>query len=291
MATTHSKIAPARINWHDLLPVLVGIVCLLVMARRTLHTWWYEYTAPESYFAHAPLIPVMAAFMLWSGRKKIAELTITPYWPAAWALGTAAALHIFANGQDMEAIMSYSLVLMVWSGILLVLGKEFVKSQWLPIGFLALMVPLPGPVLNDLTHGLQQMSTAGASLALAVLGFENWRTGYELELSNYTLFVDVPCSGFKTLLALLTFNAFFAYMVDGSAKKRIWLFVASLPLALLINVTRISAIAVVGECIGDNAAHAFHDYSGVFTVLLGFAVLFGIARLFGCRKFAGLAIF
>ena len=43
-------------------------------------------------------------------------------------------------------------------------------------------------------------------------------------MDNSRLFVDVPCSGFKMLLSLLTFSAAFAYLVDGPAAKRLGLF-------------------------------------------------------------------
>jgi exosortase len=233
----------------------------------------------------------MVAFMLWSHRERIRKVTIRPFLPAAALLSVSAIIHVYATGRDIEAIMSYSLMMIVWSGVWLILGTAFVKSEWFSLLFLALMIPLPGPVLNDMTHGLQQVSTAGSSALLNHIGFENWRTGYQIQMSNYSLFVDVPCSGFKTLLALLTFDAFFAFMLDGSVKKRLLLFAATAPLAIAINVTRITGIAIVGECISDSAAHVFHDYSGIITVLLGFAVLFTTARLFGCRKFAGLTLF
>jgi exosortase/archaeosortase family protein len=110
-------------------------------------------------------------------------------------------------------------------------------------------------------------------------------------MDDYSLFVDVPCSGFKLLLALLTFSAAFAFLVDGTKAKRLALFAFSVPLALLVNSVRIALIGVVGECVGAPAAHLFHDWSGLITLTLGFAALFGLAKGLGCRTFAGWAIF
>ena len=165
------------------------------------------------------------------------------------------------------------------------------RTAAFPLGFLAMMMPFPGPVLNDLTRGLQDLSTTGAAVLLNLVTFHNVHTGYQIAMDNFVLFVDVPCSGFKTLLALITFNAFFARMLDGSIGKRILLFLTCLPLALAINIVRIALIGIVGETVGDDAAHIFHDYSGLITLVLGFAVLFTAARMFGCRKFAGLVLF
>ena len=121
--------------------------------------------------------------------------------------------------------------------------------------------------------------------------FSTQLVGNVIHMEDYSLFVDVPCSGFKLLLALLTFSAAFAYLVDGAPVRRLGLFLFSLPLSLLVNSVRIALIGVVGECIGPDAAHVFHDWSGMITLTLGFIALFGLAKGLGCRTFAGWAIF
>jgi len=279
------------LSWQDAAPYCVALLFGIALVRHTLTSWWWAYTQHESYYSHAILIPFMIGFMLWSHRERILRLPMKPVFPALGVLAATSFLQVYAARLDMEAIKSLSLLLMIWSAVWFVFGTAFVRSEFVPLLFLFYMAPLPGPLLNDATHGIQQWSTTGASRLLGHIGFDNMLAGYEIQMENYTLFVDVPCSGFKTLLALVTFNTFFAYMLDGSAAKRIALFLAAMPLALVINILRISLIAIVGESISDQAAHVFHDYSGLITLLLGFAFIFGLARLFGCRKFAGLAIF
>ena len=126
---------------------------------------------------------------------------------------------------------------------------------------------------------------------LHLMTFSTHLVGNVIHMENYSLFVDVPCSGFKLLLAMLTFSAAFAYLVDGAAPAAMALFLFSLPLSLLVNSVRIALIGVVGECIGPDAAHVFHDWSGLITLVLGFTALFALAKGFGCRTFAGWAIF
>jgi exosortase len=182
-------------------------------------------------------------------------------------------------------------LLIVWSSVWLALGTAFVRAFWAPLVFLSLMVPLPGPLLNDATLKLQMVSTLFANKLLHLMTFKTALQGNVIQMDNFDLFVDVPCSGFKTLISLLTFSAAFAYLVDGSRNKRILLFLICIPLALVINSVRIALIGVVGDCISDAAAHVFHDWSGVITLILGFTLLFSVAKAFGCRTFAGWAIF
>jgi exosortase len=272
-------------------PFTAAAALLAHLAWPVLTWWWWEYTSAESYYSHGPLIPFMAGFMLWNDRERLSQAHKQPNLWASAVVVASLGLLVFAIKEDARALQSLGLMLTLWSGVWMALGSDFVKKAWFPLLFLALMMPLPGPLLNDATLSLQMISTAMAAKVLNALTFTNVQQGNLIVMSRFDMFVDVPCSGFKTLLALFTFNAFLAAMLDGPIKKRLILFAVCAPLALVINAVRIVLIGVVGECIGSRAAHVFHDYSGLITLTIGFVVLFLFAKILGCRKFAGLAIF
>ena len=278
-------------DWRLALPFALAAALLTALAWPTLRFWAYEYTKPESYYGHAPLIPFIVGLMLWHKRAVLAEVVKKP---AIFALGVlipALCLLVFALKIQAEALESTGLLLTVTAGVWLVLGTAFLRAAWFPVAFVWLLAPLPGPVLNDATQRVQMLSTVFANKLLHLMGFGTTLTGNIIQMDSYALFVDVPCSGFKLLLALLTFSAAFAFLVDGSVVKRLGLFAFSLPLSLLVNSLRIALIGVVGECVGTQAAHIFHDWSGMITLVLGFVALFSLAKGLGCRTFAGWAIF
>ena len=47
-----------RLDWRNWLPLGAAAVLLAVLAWPVLRFWNYEYTKPESYYQHAPLIPM-----------------------------------------------------------------------------------------------------------------------------------------------------------------------------------------------------------------------------------------
>ncbi len=288
---TGSETKAGSRNWAAAVPFALAAVLLLVLAWPVLHFWTYEYTKPESYYGHAPLIPFIAALMLWHKRDTLAAVVKKPALQAICLLLPGLALLVFAEKIEAEALESTGLLLTLTAGVWLALGTAFVRAAWFPMGFLWLLAPLPGPVLNDATQRVQMLSTVLADHLLHGMGFGTTLTGNVIRMEDYALFVDVPCSGFKLLVALLTFSATFAFLVDGSVPKRLLLFAFSLPLSLAVNSVRIALIGVVGECIGTSAAHVFHDWSGMITLALGFTVLFALAKGMGCRTFAGWAIF
>ena len=293
-ASDVSKNAASRVSPADrrlALPAAAAILLLGILAWPVLRFWAYEYAKPESYYGHAPLIPLIVALMLWHRRTALAAVPKKPS-PAAAALVVAGlALLVFALKIQAEALESTGLLLSVTAGVWMVLGTAFVRAASFPLGFLWLMAPLPGPVLNEATQRVQMLSTELADKLLHGMGFGTTLTGNVIQMEDYSLFVDVPCSGFKLLLALLTFSAAFAFLVDGTTAKRLALFGFSLPLSLLVNSVRIALIGVVGECVGAPAAHVFHDWSGLLTLTLGFTALFSLAKGLGCRTFAGWPIF
>ena len=274
----------------DYAPVAVGIALLVALFWPTLHFWAFEYR-PDEYYAHGPIVPFLIGFLIWTDRRRIAAIPVRACYPALAGLIPSLALQVYAVKMGLLAIMSYSLVLSIWFTVLLLVGSALTRRLVFPLAFILLMVPLPGPMLNDLTLHLQDLSTVGASHLLSMLTYTNTCSGNIIQMENYKFFVDVPCSGFKTVLALLTFNAFFAKLVDGGTWRRIVLFLISVPLALAINTARIALIGFVGESFSDQAAHVFHDYSGMITLVLGFCALFALAKVLGCRRFAEWELF
>ena len=292
-ASARSFVMPdwRAIDWRTAAPFAVAALLLAFLAWPMLSWWKYEFFKPESYYAHAPVIPLFVALMLWHRRGAIAAVAKKPDYAALALLLPSLLLLIFATKSRMFAVMSTAFLLTIWSSVWLVCGAKLVKTIAIPLAFLAFMAPLPGPVLNDATFRIQGMSTDIANKILHLMTFSTVRNGNVIQMEDFALFVDVPCSGFKTLLALLTFSGAFADLVDGSVAKRIGIFLLSLPLSLAINSVRIALIGVVGECVGSGAAHTFHDWSGMITLVLGFIVLFSLAKVLGCRKFAGWPIF
>lgn len=272
--------------------LLAGAFLLIcVAARDTLRFWWWEYTAPDSYYSHAFLVPAMMGVIFWAHRDRSAEVQYKPFYPALLLVACFGFANVEAAQREMQAIMSYTLMGLIVSSAWAVFGSVFVWREKVAFMFLAAMLPLPGPLLNDMTFGMQNISTSQAAWLLNHIGFQCAQSGHQITMQDFVFLVDTPCSGFKTLMALLTFDAFFAYLLNAPAYVRWILFLAGIPLSITANVVRISLIGIVGECLSDHAAKMFHDFSGIIVIAGGMAALFGFARALGCRKFAGLSFF
>jgi len=281
----------ARIDWPLVILVVIAVTLWLVIARPMLLWWYWEWTKPESYYQHAPLIPFLAGLMIWHRREALFQCKISS---SAWALTVlipAIALLVLAIRSEMQAVQSFAFLAIFSASVWLLLGAQVVRATRFALAFLWLMAPLPGPVLNDATLRTQMWSTVLANKLLHVLSFQTTLQGNVIQMDNFNLFVDVPCSGFHLVLSLMTLSAAILYLVDGDRTKRILLFLLSFPLSIAVNTLRIALIGVVGECMGTSAAHVFHDWSGVLTVFAGVGVILGLSKGIGCRTFAGWPLF
>jgi exosortase len=164
-------------KWNDALSLILSAILIVVVARDTFRFWWWEYTAPESYYSHAFLVPLLIGFILWAHRERIAKVEFCPCYGAAIFVAAMAFVNIMAARNEMQAVMSYSLLGLLVSSACLLMGTRFVWREKVAFAFLIAMLPLPGPLLNDMTFGLQNISTAGAAWFLNQICFDCQRTG------------------------------------------------------------------------------------------------------------------
>ncbi len=274
------------------LGLLAGALGLLLALSWPLpQHLWIEYTEFESYYAYGPAIPFIAGFLLWHRRAALRAAPRVPCATAFLVLLPAMGLLVWSSAQEMALVMSFSFLLSFWSAVWLVLGTRWVRAAAFPLAFLIWMAPLPGPLMNDATFGSQHFCTAAASRLLGLLAFHPVIVGSVIQMDHFYLFVDVPCSGLKNLLSLMMISAAFAYLTDGLPARRFGLFLFSIPLAVVVNIIRLTLLGICGECLGSQTAHVFHDWDGLLSLVLGVSALFWLARRIGCRTFAGWPLF
>jgi exosortase/archaeosortase family protein len=106
----------------------------------------------------------------------------------------------------------------------------------------------------------------------------------ELHVDDFTLAVAAPCSGIRSLVALMAIAALFAYLLPASMPRRIGLFLAGIPVALIANTIRVTCIMLIAHHFGKKLALGFfHDYSSPFLFVLACLVLMGLWKALSCQ--------
>ena len=245
--------------------------------------------AAEEDMSFAWFVPPFSIYVLW--RNRAALVSEARKGSFSW-IGLAASLPFLCLALLGTRGVQLRLEELGFIGLCVALpwtffGWRFAKLFVFPAGFLLFCVPL-ATFLDIVTIHLRYLASSVAMMALNGFGYDAVREGTAVISRGARSFaVDVaePCSGLRSLFALMALTAGYAYFNQPTWIRRWLLFLCSVPLAVAGNVVRIVSICLVASWVDQKVATGFyHDYSGyiVFAVAIVLMVVAGeaIDRIF-----------
>jgi exosortase D (VPLPA-CTERM-specific) len=150
----------------------------------------------------------------------------------------------------------------------------------MPLAYLLFMVPLPNFLYNNLSQALQLVSSAIGVEFIRLFGISVHLEGNVIDLGGYRLQVVEACSGLRYLFPLMSFGVLVAYLFQAPMWQRVLVFLATVPITVLMNSFRIGVIGVLVEHQGIGAAEGFlHAFEGWIIFISCLAVLLGVIWL------------
>ena len=265
--------AVARAPWLPLALTAAAFVFLFAKPAVTLAgDWWNN---PEA--GHGLLLAPFAVYLAW---KKIGIKDGTaPNLVVGVGLLVFAVLIRFAAGLAAELFTLKLSMLLAGIGLVMCYwGVKQAVAWWLPITLVFLSIPLPELVLNAIALPLQfKASQIGAAL-LAARDIPVILTGNVIKVPGHELFVAEACSGLRSLTALLSLGVLIGGMFLRTPYSRLFLVVATLPIAVLINGVRIFLTGFLILFVSPETAKGFmHTTEGWAMFIVAFAILGGLA--------------
>jgi exosortase len=259
--------------------ILTGLSALLIISYwNTLVVISTAWATPE--YSHGWLIPLFSGVLLWLRREPIEAAP-----PAAQAAGVGLlafglAARLVGAYVGVPLIDMWSLLPCLFGIFLLVGGWKLLKWSGPAIGFLVFMYPLPGYVERHLLQPLQHVATVASTYALQTLGVAAYREGTTLKIGEQSLSVAEQCSGLRMSTILLAL----AVAVVLLSQHRPWweravVLVTAVPIALLVNVIRITVTALFVIMLHDNESPAeaidfVHNVAGYVMPVLALGFMF-----------------
>jgi exosortase len=258
---------------------VLGLISLYgPVIREGAHAW-----LTNDDYAHGVYILPVSAFLVWMRRQEIREAKMDPtawgFVPLVFGLIAQSAGYLLSVG--FLAIVS--LVPVTAGAVLLLHGKNLWRITAFAICFLAFASTFPGSLIARPSQWLQARSTEGAYETAKVVGYTVMRHGNIIEIPGEQLEVAEVCSGFKKLLALLAFASLYGYMFQIGIAKRLLLFIAAIPIALIANTIRITGLIAVASAAGDAGLKIAHDWAELSVLVLAFGLFVLFGKLIGCR--------
>ena len=256
-------------------------MALVAVAYIPTFQWMIDrWSAKDTYYSHGFLVPFISAFIIWQKKKELSKLIIKPV-NSGWLLFVLGLLiHALSTSFRISFSSGFSLIIVLIGLILIALGKDFLKKLIFPICFLISMIPLPLALIASLSFRLKIFAAQVSTKIINMIGIPAIREGSIIRTMHSTLMVEDPCSGIRSLVALISLGALAAYFSNLSKPRKTILFISSIPIAVATNIIRITALGLVGEIYGEKyATGIFHDTMGILVFVFAFLGLMLVQKL------------
>lgn len=259
-------------RWAALLALMALLYAdtLVDMAR----DWW---NVPA--WSQGMLLPPLAAYIAWMRRETtLAHPAVTD--SRGLLLAGFASLMFLSGRLASEFFLTrISFVLMLAGLVWSLWGAARLKTLVFPLLLLAAMVPLPALFYNAAASPLQLFASKIATSLAQAAGISVHQDGNIIELAGVSLGVAEACSGLNSLSALVVGSLLLGFTSCTGTAARLVLFAISIPLAVAINVVRVTATAILADYNQEFAMGLYHLFSGWLVFLAGLGVLYALALL------------
>lgn len=257
--------------------IVILLVALYFTTLRWLaHEWW-----TNDYYSHGPLVVLVSLFLAWRRRESL--IRHTPAWWGGFLLAGGLGLHLLGLMSKAAYISALSLPLLLAGVVAFLLGAPALRQMAFPLAFLWLSVPLP--FVEAASLPLQSVTANVSTGAARILGIPAEVQGAQVTLSSCSLQVGAACSGLRSIVALLTLDVLFVYVVQGRWWARGILLLLAVPIAITANFVRVTALLIIADLWGRDAGlKYFHDFSSPVLFVVAFLLLILISWVLQCRE-------
>jgi exosortase len=227
--------------------------------------------------AHGNLVVPISLFLVWRARGKIRAAAKAPSNLGIVTAAFGALLFVLAARALQPRLAMVALPVIVYGGVRAVWGRQVARLILFPCAFMVFAIPFA--VLEQATFRLQFVVTGAVTLLAKFIGIKIAAVGTTLTAVDGSFDFEIAegCSGIKSLIAMCMLTAVYAHVTQKEMWKKLLIFAASVPFAIVGNIGRIFSVVLCARFIDkDVAGGIYHDYSGFifFPVALGAMVLF-----------------
>jgi exosortase len=282
------------IGLYGFIPYNFGFESKARSVFEMLQRFWTDPSTAD--WHHGMIVPLISVGLILHRAKELEKVVIQP---SGWGvLGVVAALALFWVGYkiDITIVGFLSLQMMIGGLILWLFGWEMMKAVAFPYAFLMFAYPfyfLDTIVAFPLRGLMCQMS----QFFLNLVGVDTLRVGTALvsapdyakglaQGQRFALDVATPCSGIRSLFALMMVSALYAHLTLQRGWQKWVLFLLSPALAVLGNFARMVMLTLGTILLGSAVAigteehpTTFHMAAGFFVFVVALGGMVGVSRI------------
>lgn len=275
-------------------PLLLIVLCVFILLTWPVWQWLWREWMGNDYYSHGLLILPTALFLAiqrlrlhkqplttdTSSAEKPLPTKLSAFTPSISGVSLLLSVVIYLIFLNYKAyyLAAFAMIAMI-GAIVWSLGTVRLLRLWrFPIGYLLLMVPLP--FVERLTYPMAIFAGLCGGELVRLFGMDLQIVGNAVTLPNAELVIGAQCSGINSLIALLALTILASYVLTGPWWGRLILVLASIPLAIMGNILRITSLIFIARSYGAQAGFVFyHDYSGIIFFICILLLMLPLMRL------------
>lgn len=251
-------------------------IILFYPALSSLFLDWYRH----SDYSYGFIIPFISGYLVWIKREKIRDVTIEPTIWGFPLLCFGLILYTAGVAGSEPFTQRISIVVTLLGMIHFLGGGVLLRQMVFPVGYLFLMIPMPYVIFKSFAFYLRLLNARISTDFIQLFGIPVFHESYFLHLPGITLEVADVCSGLLSLISLLAIGTVYAYRLMDRWYWRLILCLSIIPIVIISNSFRISAVAILVYYFGDIVLKSyFHIFHGTVNFLLSLILFWAVGNL------------
>ena len=239
----------------------LGLGLILVAAwlnyRDMVNFTMIMFASPLEDMSHGWMVPFVSLYVVWAQRKAFRDEAGVPCWRGVVWVALFLVLAWFGGRGGQSRLEQVSFIGLLWAVPYAFWGRGVERLMRFPAAYLAFTIPVSS-FIDFFTIHLRILTSSLATGLLNGVGVAVERSGTALfsRVPGAEFNVDVadPCSGIRSLFAMMALTAAYAFFTQKTLAKKWALFVCSLPIAMIGNMVRIMSICLVATWFGQDVA-------------------------------------
>jgi exosortase len=254
---------------------------LLLLAALALLLWAYWNTLTtvagfwdDPLYSHGYIVPLFALALLVLRREKLEPATSGAQLAGLALLALACGLRLLSTRLVLVTPEMFSFVPALAGVVLLIGGWSLIRWAGPAVLFLTFMFPMPEFVKHNVLERLQGVATVCSTYVLQTLGVAAYSEGNRISIGEMQMGVVDACSGLRMSTNLLALVVAILLITQRPWWDRVIILLTAVPLALAVNVLRITTTGLVHLGLGrPDIGETFHDWAGLFMMPLALGLL------------------
>jgi|GEM_PF-1330714 len=255
----------------------VLLALLIFMYSADISVWFSKWTDLDSPYAFGFFMFAFIFYILKQNCKKIIEARKSYSLYGIVLVLVGLLLYVTGFRTEIDYLVCVSLPVFIGGIVLGLYGINVFKIIFAPLILFTFTLPiLP---IHKVTLPMQFLSAKLTVGFLNILGLPAYNDGSIINVFKYKLSVEAACSGLRSLISLFFTSIIFSYFIEANKIKKFIFVLISIPLALTMNICRLTLVSFFAAYNGYNGLQEFHDTLGIVLFIVSLGIIIFISRL------------